>query len=98
MNGLQPGTVAYQTSGTTSGITPPAPPVIQVLGPTAVELGAEAVGGQCLYLEYLEAPSLFLPAGTWYATSPPFADNGKACALSATPVSGWQSSWGQAGA
>ena len=104
MNGLGPGTVADQTSGVTSATTPPAPPVALVRSATAVELGAEAVGGHstsawlCVYLEYLEAPSSVLPAGTWYATGPALADNGTACSLTLTPPSGWHHSWGQAGA
>jgi len=96
MNGLQPGTVAGQTNGITSATTPPDPPVALVLATTAVELDAKAVGGYCLYLQYLEAPSPLLAAGTWYATSP--ADNGTDCSLNLTPVSGWHHSWGQAGA
>ncbi len=98
MNGLGPGTVADQTGGVTSATTPPAAPVALVRSATAVELGAEAVGRHCVYLEYLEAPSSVLPAGTWYATGPALADNGTACSLTLTPVSGWHRSWGQAGA
>ena len=98
MNGLQPGTVAGQTGDVTSATTPPHAPVALVRSATAVELGAEAVGHRCVYLEYLEAPSSVLPAGTWYATGPALADNGTACYITLTPVSGWHHSWGQAGA
>ena len=97
MNGLGPSTVADQTGGVTSATTPAAP-VALVRSATAVELGAEAVGRHCVYLEYLEAPSSVLPPGTWYATGPALVDNGTACSLTLIPVSGWHRFWGQAGA
>ena len=98
MNGLDTGIVAEQVGTQTSGVTPPAPPVVQVVSATQVEMEALTSGHRCLYLDYLEAPTASLSAGTSYAKGPALADNGTECYMASTPVSGWWSSWGEVGA
>jgi type II secretory pathway pseudopilin PulG len=98
MNGLDPDVVADQAGNQTLGPTPPNPPVIQVFTSTAVEMAALASDGRCLYLDYLEAPTDQLSAGTWYGRGPALAQNGTECYMASSPVSGWWSTWGETGA
>jgi len=83
----------------TSGVTPPAPIVVASGNGYAV-LGAEGGGLACLYVAYDETDAGPGGApGTWYGVTG-YSPSQGSCAVSTSvsPASGWQRSWGAAGA
>jgi len=99
LTGVDSGLDVVAASAATSQ-TPPGPLSLASLGPADVEVFAYSKAPKCLYAQVLKAPITSLGAGNWYGTGPG-ADLGAGvygCAVTALPASGWQKSWGAAGA
>jgi len=93
----QDDTLSIEAQSSTSQVTPPAPLSLATLSTsTAVELFAFGKGGRCLYIYDNESPASPGP-GIWYGASTQPPANGT-CAQTMSPPSGWQQSWGEAGA